>query len=142
LKKVIPVGVKGEKGIIEIPLKDAVGAIHWAIGDGINHMIPAADMMGGSRTGLQTSPIKMGDEEIFFSKPHRIGHRKKPFDQGLLILNPFDRNIGQGFKNGFRNRILFGLFIKINSFNLEGEHHSKPSISNAKSNPKPKYQMS
>jgi hypothetical protein len=75
LKKVIPVGVKGEKGIIEIPLQDAVGAIHWAIGDGINHMIPAADMMGGSRTGLQTPPIEMGDEEIF-SKPHRIRHEK------------------------------------------------------------------
>ena len=52
LKKIIPVGVKGEEWIIKISLKDAVGAIHRAIGDGVDYMVPAADMVGGSWTGF------------------------------------------------------------------------------------------
>jgi hypothetical protein len=52
LKKILPVGIKGEKGIIEIPLKHAIRAIHWAVGDGIDDMVSATDVVGCSRTGL------------------------------------------------------------------------------------------
>jgi len=51
-KKVIPVGIEGEKWIIQVSLKDTVGAIHRAIGNGIDHIVPAADMVGGPRTGF------------------------------------------------------------------------------------------
>jgi len=51
-KKVIPVGIEGEKWIIQVSLKDTVGTIHRAIGNGIDHIVPAADMIGSSRTGL------------------------------------------------------------------------------------------
>jgi hypothetical protein len=94
LKKVVPVGVKVDEWIIEVSLKNAVGTIHWAIGDGIDHIISATDVIGGSRTGLQTPSIKRGNEKMFFPNPNRIRHRKKMFNQGPLILNPFDRNIG------------------------------------------------
>jgi hypothetical protein len=52
LKKLIPVGIEGEKWIVEVSLKDAVGAIHRAIADSVDHIVPAADMIGSSRTGL------------------------------------------------------------------------------------------
>ena len=52
LKEIIPVGIEGEKWIIEISLKDTVGAIHRAVGDSVDHIVPAADVVGGSRTGL------------------------------------------------------------------------------------------
>ena len=94
LEKVIPVGIKVEKWIIEISLKHAVRAIHRAIANGVDHIVTAADMIGSSRTGLQTPSIKMGNEEMFFPNPDGIGHRKKPFDQGSFVLNPFDGNIG------------------------------------------------
>ena len=77
LKKVIPISVKGEKWIIEVPLKDTVGAIHWAIGNGIDHIVPATDMIGSPWARLQTSSIKMGNEKMFFPDPNRIGHRRK-----------------------------------------------------------------
>ena len=101
LKKVIPVGIEGEKWIIEVPLQDTVGAIHRAIGDSVDHIVPAADMVGGSRTGLQTPSVKTGDEEMSFPGPDRIGHGRKMFDQRALVLDCFYENIGQGFENGF-----------------------------------------
>jgi hypothetical protein len=94
LKKVNPIGVKGEKWIIEVSLEDTVGAIHRAIRDGIDHIVPATDMIGSPWTGLQTSSIKMGNEKMFFTNPNRIGHRKKPFDQSPFVLNGFYGNIG------------------------------------------------
>jgi hypothetical protein len=65
LKKIFPVGIKGEKGIIEIPLKHTVGTIHRAVRNGIDDVVSAADVIGCSRTRLQTLPIKRGDEKIF-----------------------------------------------------------------------------
>ncbi len=67
LEEIIPIGVKGQERIVEVSLKDTVGAIHRAVGQGIDHMISATDMMGGSRTGFQTSPVKTGDEKVFLS---------------------------------------------------------------------------
>jgi hypothetical protein len=52
LKEIIPVGIEGEKWIIEISLKDTVGAIHRAIGNGVDHIVPAADMIGSSWAGF------------------------------------------------------------------------------------------
>ena len=52
LKKILPVGIKGEKGIIEIPLKHAIRAIHWAVGDGIDDVVSAADVTGCPRARL------------------------------------------------------------------------------------------
>jgi hypothetical protein len=94
LKQGIPIRVKGEKWIIEVPLKDTVGTIHRAIGNGIDHIVSTTDMIGSPWTGFQTSSIKMGEEEMFLPDPDRIGHRKKMFHQRPLVLNPFDRNIG------------------------------------------------
>jgi hypothetical protein len=51
-EKIIPVRIEGKKGIIEIPLKHTIGAIHWTVRDGIDHMISAADMARRPRTGL------------------------------------------------------------------------------------------
>jgi hypothetical protein len=45
LKKVIPIGVKGEKWIIEVLLKDTVGAIQRAARNGIDHIVPTTDMI-------------------------------------------------------------------------------------------------
>jgi hypothetical protein len=75
LKKVIPVGVKGEERVIEIPLKHTVGTVHGTIGDAIDYIITAAEMIGGSRAGLQTPSIKMRDQEMFFPRSDRIGKR-------------------------------------------------------------------
>jgi hypothetical protein len=122
LKKVFPVGVKGEKRVIEVPLEDTVGAIQRAIRDGIDHIVPATDMIGSPWTGLQTSSIKMGNEKMFFPDPNRIGHRKKLFDQSSFVLDCFDGNIGQGFKNGLRGRIFFSPFVEINLFNTKRKH--------------------
>jgi hypothetical protein len=94
-KEVIPVGVKGEKGIIEIPLENTVGAIHRTIGDGVHHIVTAADMPGGSWAWLQTPSIKSGDEKIFFPHPYGILHGEKLLDQGSLIFNPFNRDMGK-----------------------------------------------
>jgi hypothetical protein len=124
LKKVFPVDVKGEKWIIEVSLKDTIGAIQWAIRDGIDHIVPATDMIGSPWTGLQTSSIKMGNEKMFFPDPNGIGHRKKLFDQSSFVLDCFDGNIGQGFKDGLRGRVLLSLFVEINLFNLKGIHNS------------------
>jgi hypothetical protein len=52
LKEAFPVGIKGDQGIIEIPLKHTVRTIHRAVGDDINHMVSTADMVGCSRTTL------------------------------------------------------------------------------------------
>jgi hypothetical protein len=103
-------------------LKNAVGTIHRAIGDGIDHVVATTDMMESSWTGLQTPSIKMGNEKMFFPDPNRIGCRKKLLDKSSLVLNPFDGNIREGFENGLCDRILFSLFIEINFFNLEGQH--------------------
>jgi hypothetical protein len=97
LKKVIPVGIKGEKGIIEVPLKNTIGTIHRTIGDRIDHMVTAADMLGGPRTGLQPPSIKTGDEEMSLAYPNGIWHRKKLLNQYLLVLNPFYRDMGKAF---------------------------------------------
>jgi hypothetical protein len=51
-------------------------------------------MVGGSRTGLQTPPIKMGNEKMFFPDPNGIGHRKKLLNEGPFVPNRFYRNIG------------------------------------------------
>jgi hypothetical protein len=123
LKKVIPISVKGEKWIIEVSLEDTVGAIQRAIRHGIDHMVPATDMIGSPWARLQTSPIKMGNEKIFFPDPNRIGRRRKMPYQSPFILNPFNRNIGHGLEDVLRDRIILGLFVEINFLNLKGEHH-------------------
>jgi hypothetical protein len=97
LKKIIPVGVKGEKGIIEIPLENTVGAIHWTIGNRVDDMVSAANMVRGSRAGFQTSSVKTGKEEMPFANPDGILYGKTLFNQGSLILNPFYRDMGKGF---------------------------------------------
>ena len=97
LQQIIPVGVKGEKGIVEITLKNAVGTIHWTIGHGIDDMVSAANMAGGSWAGFQASSVKMGQEEMRLTNPDGILHRKISFDQGSLILNPFYRGMGETF---------------------------------------------
>jgi hypothetical protein len=94
LNQVIPIGVKIEKWIVKVFLEDTIRAIHRAIGDGVDHIVPATDMIGSSWTGLQTSPIKMGNEKMFFPGPNRIGDRKKLFDQSPFVLNGLYRNIG------------------------------------------------
>ena len=81
----------------------------------------------------------MGDEKMSFSDPDRIGHRRKMFDERSLVLNYFYGNIRQGFKNGFWDRILFSLFIEINSFNLNGQQFQIP---NSKSQAPNKPQVS
>ena len=58
LEKLIPIGVKGQEGIVEVSLQNAIGAIHRAIGHGIDDVIPATDMVGSSGTGFQSSPVK------------------------------------------------------------------------------------
>jgi hypothetical protein len=93
LEKVIPIGVKGEEGVVEVSLEDTVRAIHRAIRDGIDHIVPTTDVIGSPWTGLQTPSIKMGDEEIFFPDPNGTGHRKKLFDEGLFVPDRFHRNI-------------------------------------------------
>jgi hypothetical protein len=75
-------------------LKDAVGTIHRTIGDGVDHIVPAADMIGGSGTGLQTPSIKTGNEEMSLPDPDRIGHGRKLFDERPLVLDCFHRDIG------------------------------------------------
>ena len=135
LNQVIPIGVKIEKWIVKVFLEDTIRAIHRAIGDGVDHIVTAADMVGSSGTGFQTPPIKMGNEKIFFPAADGIGHRRKLFDESSLVLNCFYRNIGQTFKNGLRDRILFSLFIEINFFDLEGQHTST-QISNVKAGTK------
>jgi len=52
LKKIVPVRVEGEERIGKVALKDTVRAIHRTIGDGIDHMISATDMVRGPGTGL------------------------------------------------------------------------------------------
>jgi hypothetical protein len=74
-------------------LKDTVGAIHRAIGNGIDHIVPAADMVGGSRAGLQAPSVKPGDEKMLFPDPDRIGHRGKTLDERFFVLNGFYGNI-------------------------------------------------
>jgi hypothetical protein len=103
LKEVIPVGVKGEKGIIEVLLKNTVRTIHWAIGDGVDHIVPTADMPGGSWTGFQTPSIKMSNKKISFTDPDGIELRRKVFDQILLVLDYFNRNIREGSQDSLRN---------------------------------------
>jgi len=44
LNQFIPVGIKSEERVIQIPLKNTVRAIHRTIGDGIDDMVPATDM--------------------------------------------------------------------------------------------------
>ena len=117
-KQVVPVGVKSQKRIVQISLQDAVGTIHRTIGDGIDHVVPAADMIGRSGTGLRTSSIKTGNEEMSLPDADRIGDGRKLFDKRPLVSDRFHRNIGQGSKNGFRDRILFSLFIEIDFFKL------------------------
>jgi hypothetical protein len=72
LKKVIPVGVKGEKRIIEVPLKNTVRAIHRAIRDGIDHIVAAADMSGSPWAGLKALSIEMGEKKNLFPNPNGI----------------------------------------------------------------------
>ena len=64
LQKLIPIGVEGQERVVEVPLKDAVGAIHRTVGQGINDVISATDVVGSSRTGFQPLSVKTGDEEI------------------------------------------------------------------------------
>jgi hypothetical protein len=52
LKKVLPVRIKSEEGIIEISLKHTVRTIHRAISDGIEDMVSAADVVGCPWTRL------------------------------------------------------------------------------------------
>jgi len=94
LKEVIPIGVKSEEGVVEVSLKDTVRAIHRTIRDGIDHVVPTTDMIGSSWTGLQTPPIKMGNEKMFFPDPNGIGHRKKLPDEDPFVPNCFYGNIG------------------------------------------------
>ena len=56
-----------------------------------------------------------------FSPPDRIRHGGELFDEGSLVPDYFYGRMGEGLKNGFRNRIFFSLFIEINSFNLKGQ---------------------
>jgi hypothetical protein len=49
LKKILPVGIKGEKGIIEIPLEHAIRAIHRTVGDRIDDVVSATDVTGCPR---------------------------------------------------------------------------------------------
>jgi len=43
------------------------------IGDGVDHIVPATDMMDSPGHGFTRSSIKMGDEEMFFPGPDGIG---------------------------------------------------------------------
>ncbi len=74
-KKVVPIGVHREKWIIEVALKNAIGTVHHTIRNSIDHIISATDVVGCSRTGLETFSIKTGDEQISFTGPDWIGHR-------------------------------------------------------------------
>ncbi len=94
LEKVVPVGIEGEQWMIEVCLKNAVRTVHRAVGDSIDYIVPAADMIGSPWTGLQTPSVKMSDEQIFFAGPDRIGHRRKLFDERPLVLDGFHGNIG------------------------------------------------
>jgi hypothetical protein len=96
LKEVIPIGIEGEKRIIEISLKNTIGTIHWTVGDGIDHIITTADMLRGPWTGLQTPSVKTGNEEMSFAFPNGIWHGRKLLNQRPLVLNPLYRNIRKG----------------------------------------------
>ena len=60
----IPIGVKGQERVVEVPLKDAVGAIHRTVGQGIYDVISATDVVGSSGAGFQPLSVKTGDEQI------------------------------------------------------------------------------
>jgi hypothetical protein len=97
LKEIIPVCVKSEKGIIEIPLENTVGAIHRTIGHRVDDMVSAANMVRSSRTRLQTFSIKTGKEKTPFTNPDGILYGERLFDERSLILNPFHRDVGETF---------------------------------------------
>ena len=85
LEEFIPIGVKGQEGIVEVSLQDTIRAIHRAVGQGIDHMISATDMKRGSRAGFQPSSVKTGDEKVFLSCSDGVLPGKACFDQGFLI---------------------------------------------------------
>ena len=91
----IPVGVKGQERIVEVSLKDAKRAIHRAVGKGIDHVIATAEMTGGPRAGFQTSPIKMGEEEVFLSCSDGILLGEDCLNEGFLIRHSLYGKMGK-----------------------------------------------
>jgi hypothetical protein len=100
IKEFIPVGSEGEERVVEVSLEDAVGAIHGTIADGVDHIIPAADVIGCPGAGLQALSIETGDEENLLALPEGIGEAEEFLDEGPPVLNPFNGDIRKGFEDG------------------------------------------
>ena len=100
IQEFIPIRVKGQERVVEVPLEDSVRAIHGAVADGVDHIVSATDVIGCSGAGFQTPSIKTGDEKNLLPHPDGILEAEKLFDQGSLVLNPFNGDMRKGFKNG------------------------------------------
>jgi hypothetical protein len=119
IQEIIPVGVKGKERVVEVSLEDAIGAIHRAVADGVDHIIPAADVVGCPGAGFQAFPVEAGDEKNLLSRPEGIVVAEKILDEGSPVPNPLNGNMRKGLENGLRNPVFFSLFLEINFFDLK-----------------------
>jgi hypothetical protein len=119
MQKFIPVGGEREEWIVEVSLEDAVRAIHGTVADGVDHIIPAADVIGCPGAGLQALSIETGDEQNLLALPEGIGEAEELLDEGPPVLNPFNGDMRKGLENGLGNPVLFSLFLEINLLNLK-----------------------
>jgi hypothetical protein len=85
LKKILPVGIKCEKRIIEIPLENTIGAIHWTTGYRVDHMVSAANMKRSSWAGFQPPSIKTSKKETFLA----VSLLSLPFDTTRALFSAF-----------------------------------------------------
>jgi len=70
------------------------------MGDGVDHIIPAADVIGCPGAGLQALSIETGDEQNLLALPEGIGEAEEFLDEGPPVLNPFNGDIRKGFEDG------------------------------------------
>jgi hypothetical protein len=68
----------GDSGIIEIPLKDAIGTVNRAVEDEIDDLIATADTMMGPGARFHELALLPGDQKGVLSLPDRILERTEP----------------------------------------------------------------
>lgn len=74
-KEVMGVDKKGEPGLVQIGLEDAVYAIHGAAHADIEHMVIAAAILSGARAGLKETAPVFAEDKVLFTRLQVFGKR-------------------------------------------------------------------
>jgi hypothetical protein len=95
----------GDSGIIEIPLKDAVGTVNGAVEDEIDDLIATADTMMGPGARFHKLALLPGDQKGLLSLRDRILERTEPVGSLLDTVYRCHGNIPRSAQNSLRNGV-------------------------------------